>query len=400
MNRSRVGISILFLLQGIAMAMWFVPLSPVLEAHGLGALRPYAFATSSAAGLVTPLLFGALADRHASPVGVLRWVAAATAAMLCLTSYAIEHDWPGPWVLALIQIQALLSTPTWSLLTAAGLAVLRNPQREFGPIRAFGTFGWILGCILVSVLGADASTHAAYTASAFWIAVAGVAHWVPGQPLARAEGPVTLRQRLGLDALQLLRQPDHRVVFLTAALLTIPLAAFYPFAPSQLRDLGFTHTSAWMALAQVTEVVAMFGLGSMLARVRLKWILATGLAFAVLRYLLLASNWSGGVLLGISLHGFAFTLFFVAVPIYLNERVDVAWRTRAQALLSLMTQGLGGLTGYLGTGFWLSACQHPTGTSWTLFWGTLDALVALVACYFLAAYREPEPAPSEAPAPL
>ena len=47
MNRSNVGSATLFFLHGVGLAAWFVPLSPVLEAHGLGALRPYAFATSA-----------------------------------------------------------------------------------------------------------------------------------------------------------------------------------------------------------------------------------------------------------------------------------------------------------------------------------------------------------------
>ncbi len=398
MSSHRTGLSVLFLLQGIAMAMWFVPLSPVLEAHGLGALRPYAFATSSVAGLVTPLIFGAFADRHASPVAVLRWVSAATAVMLALTNLAIERHAPPMVVLFLIQLQSLLSTPTWSLLTAAGLAGLKDAKREFGPIRAFGTFGWMAGCVLVSALGADASTRAGFSACAFWIAVAVVAAFVPSTPLPRAEGSVSARERLGLDALRLLRIPDHRVVFLTAALVTIPLAAFYPFAPSHLRDLGFSHTSAWMALAQVTEVIAMFGLGTMLANIRLKWVLATGLGFAVLRFVLLASGTKAAVLVGVSLHGFAFTLFFVAVPIYLNEHIEAGWRTRAQALLSLMTQGIGGLTGYLGSGLWLEVCQRQDGsgtTSWPLFWGGLATIVAAVYGYFLIAYHE---RPSGAPA--
>ena len=66
-------------LLGAALAMWFVPLSSVLQAHGLAQIRPYAFAASAVAAFVSPLLFGAMADRHASPVKVLRWLGFATA---------------------------------------------------------------------------------------------------------------------------------------------------------------------------------------------------------------------------------------------------------------------------------------------------------------------------------
>ena len=65
----------LFFVQGAALGMWFVPLSAVLDAHGLHTIKPCAFATSALAAFVSPLIFGAMADRHASPVKVLRGLA-------------------------------------------------------------------------------------------------------------------------------------------------------------------------------------------------------------------------------------------------------------------------------------------------------------------------------------
>jgi MFS family permease len=393
------GPALLFLLHGIGMAAWFVPLSPVLEAHGYSGLRPYAFATSAVAALVTPLLFGALADRRLPPLRVLRGVCFGTAVLMALAGFAIERRWPAWAVLGLIQLQSLLSTPTWSLVTSIVLSGLRDAKREFGPVRAFGTFGWIGGCLLVSVAGADASTRAGYLGAGFMLGLALFTLALPCVAPVSVPTRMSVRQRLGLDALELLRNPDHRVVFLTAGLLSAPLAAFYPFTPSQLRDLGMERTSAWMSLAQGTEVVAMYGLAALLGRWRLKWVLAAGLGFAVLRYLLLATNGRGWVLAGISLHGFAFTLFYVTAPIYLNERIDPAWRARGQALLSLMTQGLGNLVGYLGSGWWLAACQGPGGTRWTLFWGGLAGCVILVLGYFLARYRGREAHAVSEPAP-
>ena len=64
----------MYFLQGAALGMWFVPLSTVLEAHGLATIRPYAFATSAVAAFVSPLFFGAVADRHASPVARRGWL--------------------------------------------------------------------------------------------------------------------------------------------------------------------------------------------------------------------------------------------------------------------------------------------------------------------------------------
>jgi len=98
-------------------------------------------------------------------------------------------------------------------------------------------------------------------------------------------------------------------------------------------------------------------------------------------------NTKTSLLLGVSLHGASFVLVFITAQIYLNQRIDFAWRTRAQALLTLLNGGAGNLIGYLGTGWWFNACARPAGTQWPLFWGVLAATVAAVLVYFLAAYR-------------
>ena len=50
----------MFFILGAALGMWLVPLSTVLDAHGLRAIKPYAFAANGAAAFVSPLIFGAL----------------------------------------------------------------------------------------------------------------------------------------------------------------------------------------------------------------------------------------------------------------------------------------------------------------------------------------------------
>jgi MFS family permease len=243
------------------------------------------------------------------------------------------------------------------------------------------------GCWVVSALGADTSPLAGYSGAVAWALVAGFTFFLPTLETPQSAVHLAWHERLGLDALTLLKNPDHRVVFITSALICIPLAGFYPYAPPHLRQLGLLRTSAWMTLGQVTEVIAMFSLGALLLRWRLKWVLACGLGFGVLRFALSAMNGTAWVLAGVLLHGASYTLVSTTTQIYLNQRVDATWRARAQALLSLTNSGVGNLLGYLGTGWWFSECTRPSGTQWSLFWGGLAAAVALVMAYFLMAYR-------------
>jgi MFS family permease len=377
----------LLFIQGAALGMWFVPLSTVLDANGLDQIKPFAFATSALAAFVSPLIFGAMADRHASPVIVLRGLALATAATLTLASTAIKLHW-NPWlVLVLIQVHALFYAPTWSISSAIVFARLADAQKEFGQIRAMATLGWMSGCWLVSLLNADSSARAGYIGAVTWLVVAGFTFFLPVLETPKAVERLTLRQRLGLDALNLLQNRDHRVVFITIALFSIPLAGFYPYAPPHLLQLGFDHTSAWMSLAQLTEIVAMFSLGALLLNWRLKWIFACGLTLGVLRFVFSAMDSKVWLLCGVALHGASFTLVFITAQIYIDQRVDPAWRARAQALLALMNGGVGNLLGYLGTAGWFALCGRQIGPNWTLYWSGLALGVLFVGLYFLAAYH-------------
>jgi MFS family permease len=380
-------LAVLFLIQSMATGIWMVPLSVVFKAHHLVGIAPYAFATSALAALISPLIFGAMADRHASPVAVLRGLSVASAATMSLAAWSIKQGWSPGLVLLLVQIYALCAAPTGSIVSAIVFSRLHDSPRQFGPIRAGATVGWMAGCWLVSALNADASILSEYTCAVTWLVLAAFTFLLPGIPPPESAGHPTLLQRLGWDALELMRNRDHRAVFITAALFSIPLAAFYPFTPLHLQQLGFRHTSAWMTLAQTTELIAMFSLAGLFLKWRLKWIFVAGLGFGLLRFVLCAVNGKVWLLAGTSLHGLSFTLYFITAQIYINERVGPEWRARAQALMALMTNGVGNLLGYLGTGWWFNACTQANGTQWPLFWNGITIGVGMVLIYFLMAYH-------------
>lgn len=381
----------LLFLHGMALAAWFVPMGSVLESAGLRSLTPFAFAASAVAALLSPLFFGAMADRSIPPIRVLRWISVGTAILAAVVAWGIEAGWNRWWVLLGIQLQSLLSVPTNSLTGSIVFSKLANSQRQFGSIRALGTLGWIAGCCLVSVMHLDASPRVFQLSALLWVVLSVFTLCIPqGDRIPKSLHRLTLRERFGLDALSLLRVPEHRVIFVTTALIAIPFAAFYPYTPAHMTDLGLQRTSAWMALGQVAEVAVMFGIGGILARWRLKWVILAGLICGVLRYGLYAIDSPVPVLLGVALHGLAYTFIFITSQIYLAQRIDTAWRTRAQALLSMLTGGIGNLVGYLCTGGWLHFCESEGVENWALFWGGLCLLVVLVVVYFAKSYRTDE----------
>ena len=366
--------------------MWSVCFGAVLKAHGLEDIIGYAYACSGVAAFISPLVVGALADQSIPPTKLVRWLAVMAAAFLFLTFLAIERGWGVVPVLVLAQLQAICAAPIFGLATSIVFSSLADSRREFGPLRSMATFGWMCaGWAVSKVLQADVSTISGYAAAATWLATALFTLTLP--EIAPIERSGEKRDVFGLAAISLLRHRDHRVVFITAALFTMPMAAFYPFTPIHLAELGVHDSTAKMTLGQVSEIISMLGLAWLLARLRLKTIFLIGIFFGVLRYALCALNTRGWLLAGVSLHGFAFTLYFVTAQIYLEQRIDPRIRVRAQALLSVMMSGFGNLFGYLGSGWWRGACTTAHITDWPLFWSGCSTAAAVVFGLFCLSYR-------------
>ena len=292
-------------------------------------------------------------------------------------------------MLALIQLHALCSSPTLSISTAIVFARLAVRQREFGPIRAMATLGWMSGCWVVSALNADTTALAGYSGAVIWLVMAAFTFLLRGVGAADIgrTAHVATADRAGRAGVAAKSRPSRRVHH-GGAVQHSGGGVVSLHAAASASSWACNTPAAWMSLAQVTEIIAMFALAGLFAQLAVEMdFRRSGSAFGLVRYALCAMNGQAWLLAGISLHGCSFTLVFITAQIYLDERVDAAWRARAQALMALMTSGVGNLIGYLGTGWWFGACKGSAGQHWSLFWGGLAGVVAAVLVYFLMAYH-------------
>jgi MFS family permease len=207
-------------------------------------------------------------------------------------------------------------------------------------------------------------------------------------PLGNA---VSWKSRFGLDAFAILKQRDQCVFFIVTTLLSIPLAAFYMYAPEFLKALGDERPAGTMTIAQVIETFSMLVLASVMTRFRIKTVLTWALGFSVLRFLLSALAGVDGVavwhIAGIALHGICFTFYFVTAQVFLDRRVDPGLKSQAQGLLAMVSNGLGPLIGTLVCGWMRQTLVHPDGTGWTAYWLWLAAMVFVCLIIFVAFYR-------------
>lgn len=398
-RRGKVPLAILFFLQCAAMAAVTVPMSNVLHAYGFSASTiTWAFCASGIAAFISPMLAGSLADRSVAPERLMAGICLCSAFFLALTFHSVERHWGEAWFLGLMMCYALVTAPGFSLLTTIVLSRLTDAQREFGPIRAWATWGWLAASLGISlVLHADHSVVSGYGGAVIFVVEAGFCLWLKPTPPPVSRVPRRLRDFFGWEALQLLKHPDHRIIFLSSAVFSAVLSSFYRYSPEHLRELGDATPSATMAFAQALEGIAMMSLSLLLVRFRLKWVLLAGLLGGVLRLSLMSMNLLPWVMVSIALHGPAYVLFYTTSQIYLEQRVDARLRAQSQALLSLLNSGVGNLSGYLTILWWHGICETPGGMDWPRFWSGITAVCAGLAVFFLVCYRgRKNPAPAAA----
>lgn len=387
-SHGRWKLAVLFFLHGGTLGMWGVSLASVLRAHGFENIVSYAFATTSISALISPLAVGALADQRFSSERVLRWLGTCSMILLGLLFFGIHKRWSPIAVLALAQAHALFSTPSFGLTTSLVLSRLSDARQQFGLLRLWATLGWMSAGATVSwVLKADSSPVSGWAGCVCWSLTILSTFMLPQVPPPAKKAHRSWREVLGLDALHLLRHHDHGIVFATTALLSIPIAAFYPFTVMHLMDLKVEHLLGTMSLGQITEALTMIALSSLLTHLRLKWIFLIGIGFGIARYALFALDTRAAVFTGIFMHGLCYTLFFITSQIYLEQRIPHAMRARAQALLTLMSSGIGNLIGTLGCGWWWLACKRGDHIDWHLFWTVLATVMAGVFVFFALNYR-------------
>lgn len=381
---------VVFFFQGMALGSWLPALTNMFASLGLSAWVPMAFMIPPLCAMISPVIGGALADQKVAADRLYAWASLVSALLLALSFWCLDVGLHPLWFMAVLLVNALVSAPTWGLLSTVSLRHLDPPEQRFPLVRVGATIGWIVGGLVVSYgLRADASPVAGYAAAVWRLLSALVAFGLPHTP------PLGVvrdwRSRLGLDAFSLLKQRDHMVFFLVTGLYSIPISAFYMYGPEFLAVLGDRHPAGTMTVAQVLEIVSMLVLGSLLARHSVKAVLLWALGLSVLRFGMSAQAGVDGQLWwhigGLALHGVCYTLYFITAQIFLDRRVEVGLKGQAQGLLMMVAGGVGPLLGSWFCGWLRERVVSDAGDGWPLYWGILSGMIAFCTVIFALLYK-------------
>lgn len=401
---SAPALSLMMFLQYAIWGAWEPALSGYLEKHlgfsgiGMGLI----YSALPLMNLLAPFSAGQVADRWLPTQVALGIFHLFGGAFMILMAFQKTL----PPMLIFMLFYSLLFAPTLALTNSLALHHLKDPQREFGPIRVWGTIGWIAAGLILAGARKWFGTErlpvidAFIFAGGFSLLMGIISFALPHTPPAK-EAPDPLAFR---EALILLRNRSYLVFFIIAFVVATELRLYYvltfPFLQEAGRVVGITSETlpAWMVIAQIAEIFVMtFLLPYALPRWGVRTCLLIGILAWPARYFVFALAWSVYqtmpfmvwlAIASLALHGFCYVFFFVVAFIYTDMVAPPDIRASAQALINFAVLGLGLLIGGLFAG-WLKDLFTVEGvTNYTYVFLVPAIITVLCAIIFAVLFRD------------
>jgi MFS family permease len=303
------------------------------------------FSSASATLLVFPFLWGMLADRFIPLNQLFLLLNLGSAATLAV--FYTQTSFTG----CLLSYTGFFAffTPTLSLVTALSFHHLPRPAEQFGKLRAWGSWGWIVPFLPISLLlafsGRVSLEFTVIICIGICVLMAGLSFWLPHTPpRARVENKMPHRRGYVPAIRMLLCTPDYLIALASMFLVSGSYFLLLYYSPPHLEDLGVPRP--WIGPAQATgvifEAILLPWQAAMIRRFNYRTVLLVGCLALLARHLLfvfVSDPWvlSFSYLLG----GMVIVFFHMGLSVLVNAIAAAEVRATAQTLLTLFGQGLG-----------------------------------------------------------
>jgi nucleoside transporter len=290
--------------------------------------------------------------------------------------------WP---FFAFMLVHCLMYVPTISITNSIAFANVKDPQKDFGLVRLWGTIGWIAASwpfvfLLVDwakvnerigsgegisfierlgiILGTGKTGEALVQATTYTFLVAGIASIVlaafslflphtPPKPAAAGESNLAW-----LEAAKLLKIPFMFVLFFVTFIDATVHQFYFFWTGRYLMSIGIPGNWVMpaMSVGQFAEIGTMAVLGVFLKKLGWRWTMTIGILGHAARFAVFALFPDPGLAVGVNvLHGICYAFFFATVYIFVDEFFPKDARSSAQGLFNLLILGVGPLVGnYVG----------------------------------------------------
>jgi nucleoside transporter len=367
----RSRLSLMMFLQYAIWGAWLPILYPFLMGHRGFSLDQTGLCLMAGAvgALAGPFIAGQLADRSFATEKLLAISHFIGAILVYFLAGADKFE----VFLALSFVYGLVYAPTMALTNSISFANLPDRDRDFGPVRLWGTIGWIaagigIGQILLRSYNDSPATLNEGRGVGFMIAaVLGVIMAVYCLTLPHTPPTKTAEEKTAwLEGVkEVFKQP-----LITLFLIAVPVSMIHQFyfvftsdfvtkVQTAANSQSANAFSDWvnkifgvgggglMTIGQMTEICVL-AIPFFAKSISRKNLLLIGLAAYAARMALFAfAPTLPTVILGIALHGFCFGCFIFVAFMVVDENTTPDIRATAQNLFNLVIVGIGIIVGSL-----------------------------------------------------
>ena len=399
---------------------------------GMGSVIAWFYAIQGIVSIFMPTLMGIVADKYIQPQRLLGIChAIAGMAMIGLAYMGMTTPEPNQTAfIALYTLSVAFYMPTLALSNTVAFTILKengmDTEKDFPPIRVFGTIGfiatmWFVNCAFLDngsfgfTLGENANKFQ-YTYMQFMVSgILGLVLFLycmtlPACKLVKKEAK-SLVESLGLNAFRLFKTKKMAMFFIFSAMLGMSLQVTNGFAtpylthfksdPAMADTFGANNATMLVSLSQIAEALCILLIPFFLKRYGIKIVMLIAMFAWVLRFFFFGAGnpaFPGVILIVLSclVYGVAFDFFNVSGGIFVDKECDPNIKASAQGLFMLMTNGLGATIGTLAAGAIVNSLCHwtedgflvgNTPSSWSTAWFIFAAFALVVAVSFMFLFK-------------
>lgn len=419
----KIRLSLLNFLEFAVWGAYLTSLGNFLFNVGLGSNIGWFYAVQGIVSLFMPSLIGILADKYIQAqkmLSICHFIAAifmASAAFYCTQVETIEFA----WLFSLYSISVAFFMPTIGLNNSVAFNALSkagmDTVKDFPPIRIFGTIGFICAMLFVNFVGPeDAKFQTTYmqlfVSAGLSVIMAFYALTMPKCPVSTTPQSGNWIDKMGLRAFLLFKQKKMAVFFIFSMLLGVslqitngyanPYISFFKDLPEFADAWAAQNANALISISQISETLCILLIPFCLKKFGIKGVMLMSMFAWVFRFGLFGFGDPAGSLwmfvLSCIVYGIAFDFFNVSGGLYVDQETPAEYRSSAQGLFMIMTNGFGATIGTLAAMAIVNHNVSPDASlaaqleGWRNSWLIFAAYALVVAVAFWIIFKDSKPA--------
>ena len=397
----KLRLTILNFLELFVFGAWLISLGGYLfgNLHFSGGQIGGIFSTLGLASLVMPAVVGIIADKYLNAqkvLGILHIIGAGFMIYLAQTQDYDTFFW-------LMLGYLTMYMPTLGLANSVSYSLLEKHEYDvvkvFPGIRVWGTVGFIVAEVAVGTFGWANNNTQFYFAAIISLIMGIYSFTLPNIPLSASENK-SFAERLGLDAFALFKEYKMAIFFIFATLLGVVLqisnawaSAFMgSFAEKFPDSFVVTNSNTFIALSQVSEVLFILTIPFFLKKFGIKVVMIMSMLAWFLRFGLFGIGSPEGIgvgylIMSMIVYGAAFDFFNISGSLFIETETDSKFRSSAQGLFILLTNGVGAWVGAKLSGMVVDHFTTDAGSDWYSIWMVFAIYALILAVLFAIVFK-------------